>query len=81
VRISVTGSPGREIRMVVADDGPGIPEEAVETLLQRGTRLDENTPGHGIGLAVVKELAESFGGTLEIGRSELGGAQFEITIP
>jgi two-component system sensor histidine kinase PhoQ len=81
VRISVTGSPGREIRVVVADDGPGIPQEAAETLLQRGTRLDENTPGHGIGLAVVKELAESFGGTLEIGRSDLGGAQFTVTIP
>lgn len=80
VRISVTGAPGGEIRMVVADDGPGIPDEAAETLLRRGTRLDENTPGHGIGLAVVKELAESFGGTLEIGRSDLGGAQFTVTI-
>lgn len=80
VRISLSGSPGGAIRMVVSDDGPGIPDEAAETLLQRGTRLDENTPGHGIGLAVVKEIAESYGGTLEIGRSDLGGAQFEITI-
>ncbi len=81
VRISVTGKPGGATRMIVADDGPGIPEDAAEMLLQRGTRLDENTPGHGIGLAVVKELAESYGGTLEIGRSDLGGAQFTITIP
>ncbi len=81
VRISVTGTPGSETRMVVADDGPGIPDDAAELLLQRGTRLDENTPGHGIGLAVVKELAESYGGTLEIGRSDLGGARFTITIP
>ena len=81
VRISVTGTPGGETRMVVADDGPGIPDDAADSLLQRGTRLDENTPGHGIGLAVVKELAESYGGALEIGRSDLGGAQFTITIP
>ncbi|MDJ0812556.1 MAG: ATP-binding protein [Woeseiaceae bacterium] len=81
VRISVTGAPGGETRMVVADDGPGIPDDAAESLLQRGTRLDENTPGHGIGLAVVKELAESYGGTLEIGRADLGGAQFTVTIP
>jgi len=64
----------------VADDGPGVPDDAVEALLERGTRLDESTPGHGIGLAVVKELAESYGGQLSIGKSELGGAEFRITI-
>ncbi len=80
VRITVTGSPGGEIRMAVADDGPGIPDDAAELLMQRGTRLDENTPGHGIGLAVVKELAESYGGALEIGRSDLGGAEFTVTV-
>ena len=67
--------------LVVADDGPGIPDDAADELLQRGTRLDESTPGHGIGLAVVKEIAESYGGTLEIGQSELGGAEFIVTIP
>jgi two-component system sensor histidine kinase PhoQ len=65
----------------VADDGPGVPDDAVEALLERGTRLDESTPGHGIGLAVVKELAESYGGQLSIGKSELGGAEFRVTIP
>jgi len=65
----------------VADDGPGVPDDAVEALLERGTRLDESTPGHGIGLAVVKELAESYGGELAISRSELGGAEFRVTIP
>lgn len=67
--------------MTVADDGPGIPDEAADALLQRGTRLDESTPGHGIGLAVVKELAESYGGQLSIQRSELGGAEVRVTIP
>ncbi|MDH3337141.1 MAG: ATP-binding protein [Gammaproteobacteria bacterium] len=67
--------------LVVADDGPGIPADAAEALLQRGTRLDESTPGYGIGLAVVKELAESYGGRLDIGQSKLGGAEFRITIP
>jgi two-component system sensor histidine kinase PhoQ len=65
----------------VADDGPGIPDEAADALLQRGTRLDESTPGHGIGLAVVKELAESYGGQLDIRQSDLGGAEFSVTIP
>ena len=65
----------------VADDGPGVPDDAVEALLERGTRLDESTPGRGIGLAVVKELAESYGGELRIDRSSLGGAEFRVTIP
>ena len=72
---------GKYLELTVADDGPGVPAESAEALLQRGTRLDENTPGHGIGLAVVKELAESYGGRLEIGQADLGGAEFRVTIP
>ncbi|MDJ0940065.1 MAG: ATP-binding protein [Woeseiaceae bacterium] len=67
--------------MIVSDDGPGIPQEARDGLLQRGTRLDESTPGHGIGLAIVKDIARSYGGTLEIGDSALGGAEFTVSIP
>ena len=67
--------------MIVADDGPGIPEEARDGLLQRGTRLDESTPGHGIGLAIVKDIARSYGGTLEVGDSALGGAEITVSIP
>jgi len=81
VAISVTRSQNNDLVLVVRDDGPGIPADAAEALLQRGTRLDESTPGHGIGLAVVKELAESYGGRLEIGHSDLGGARFRVTIP
>ena len=67
--------------MSVADDGPGIPDDAADALLQRGTRLDESTPGHGIGLAVVKDIARSYGGDLTIDRSELGGAEIQVTLP
>jgi len=67
--------------LTVADDGPGIPDDAVGALLQRGTRLDESTPGHGIGLAVVKEIARSYGGRLSIERSRLGGAKIIVSIP
>ena len=82
VRISIepaNGSGGMVMR--VEDDGPGIPDESVEALLNRGTRLDENTPGHGIGLAIVKDIARSYGGTLTISKSELGGAEVVVTIP
>jgi two-component system sensor histidine kinase PhoQ len=67
--------------LTVDDDGPGIPEEAAEALLERGTRLDEATPGHGIGLAIVRDLAQSYGGSLTIGRSSLGGASITVDIP
>ena len=67
--------------LTVEDDGPGIPEEAADVLLQRGTRLDESTPGHGIGLAIVKDIARSYGGELTIGRSVLGGAAIKVDIP
>ena len=67
--------------LTVGDDGPGIPDDALEALQERGTRLDETTPGHGIGLAIVRDIATSYGGRLDVGRSALGGAEFRVTIP
>jgi two-component system sensor histidine kinase PhoQ len=67
--------------LTVSDDGPGIPKEAAAALLQRGMRLDESTPGHGIGLAVVKDIARSYGGHLSIDESDLGGAEITVSIP
>lgn len=86
VRLSIDPSNNAQpnasgMRLCVEDDGPGIPGDAAEALLQRGTRLDESTPGHGIGLAIVKDIAESYGGTLTIHASELGGAAIVVTIP
>jgi two-component system sensor histidine kinase PhoQ len=68
------------MRLTVEDDGPGIPGAAADALLQRGTRLDESAPGHGIGLAVVKDIAASYGGDVNIVKSDLGGAAITVTI-
>ena len=86
VRISIVPSVGARaiasgMVLTVSDDGPGIPPEAADALLQRGMRLDEATPGHGIGLAVVKDIAHSYGGRLSIQTSDLGGAEFTVSIP
>ena len=87
VRISIVPSVGARaiasgMVLTVADDGPGIPQDAADALLQRGMRLDETTPGHGIGLAVVKDIARSYGGRLSIKRSsDLGGAEIMVSIP
>ena len=57
----------------VYDDGNGMPEEDIDRALLRGTRLDQTTAGHGIGLAVVKELVEEvYNGRLVINSSSSG---------
>ena len=84
VKIAVANDDGKSVSgmvLTVSDDGAGIPSDAVDELLQRGSRLDESTPGHGIGLAIVKDIAHSYGGELTIGESDLGGAEIRVTIP
>lgn len=86
VRISIVPSVGSKsiasgMVLTVSDDGPGIPQDAADALLQRGMRLDESTPGHGIGLAIVKDIARSYGGQLTIKKSNLGGAEITVSIP
>jgi signal transduction histidine kinase len=67
-------------QICVEDDGPGIDAKARQQLAQRGMRQDENIPGHGIGLSIVKTLVEELGGTLEYNTSKtLGGLQVCIT--
>lgn len=81
VEIEVQPYAGGGMRFTVSDDGPGIPEEVAGLLLERGMRLDESAPGHGIGLAVVKEIAASHGGELSIKPSAYGGARISVTVP
>ncbi|MCE5233628.1 MAG: ATP-binding protein [Mizugakiibacter sp.] len=72
--------PGLEL--VVEDDGPGIPEERVALLLQRGVRGDERVQGHGIGLAIVQDIVRAYRAELDVDRSpELGGARFRVRLP
>lgn len=70
---------GLELR--VEDDGPGISESAAQIVLQRGVRMDETVTGHGIGLAIVRDIVAEHDGSLAIERSELGGARMRITLP
>jgi len=65
----------------VEDDGPGIDEQQRTRVLDRGVRADEQTPGHGIGLAVVRDIVQLHGGELAISRSALGGARVELRLP
>jgi two-component system sensor histidine kinase PhoQ len=85
VRLTVELDPdvtARERLMVtVDDDGPGIPPEVQTRVGQRGVRADESVPGHGIGLAMVRDTVDLYGGRFTLDTSEFGGASLTITLP
>lgn len=62
----------------IEDDGPGVPDNRRQQILQRGVRIDTLKPGQGIGLAVVCDILESYEGQMLIDVSELGGARFTL---
>ena len=59
----------------------GFLEQPARRVGQRGVRTDENVPGHGIGLAMVQDTIEMYGGSLAIDASPLGGARFCVRLP
>lgn len=82
VRLAGRREAGGTVLLSVEDDGPGIPEAEAATALARGGRLDATKPGAGLGLAIVGDLAEAYGGSLGLGRSAgLGGLRAEIRLP
>jgi len=87
-RVLLTAHPLAEPRrgraaflITVEDDGPGVPEDGRKAALKRGGRLDESKPGSGLGLSIVTEIAELYGGDLQLVDSELGGLRAELTLP
>lgn len=80
--VRLCGWRGRDaIGLLVEDDGQGVPDDEIETVLARGGRLDATTPGTGLGLAIVGDLVETYGGSLVLSRSPLGGLRTEIRLP
>ena len=81
VRVSA-GPPGLgQMVVVVEDDGPGLPSDQREAALQRGSRLDETTPGSGLGLSIVVELTRAYGGRITLADSDLGGLKALLELP
>ena len=86
VRIAATvendrAAGGESLALTVEDDGPGIAEENRAKVLERGVRTDETVPGHGLGLAMVHDTVDLYGGKLTVEQSLLGGAQFSLRLP
>lgn len=70
-----------ELLITLDDDGPGIPETERERLFSRGARLDEQMPGHGLGLAIVRDTLEAWQGHLTFQDSPLGGLRVVLRLP
>ncbi len=69
------------IVLIVDDDGPGLPEEQRNVAFDRGKRLDESVPGTGHGLAIVREIAELYDGTVTLDHAPLGGLRAVLVLP
>lgn len=80
VRIDWRLSP-QTLQLWIEDDGPGISETDRQQVLGRGARLDESVAGHGLGLAIVGDLVEVYGGELVLQDSKLGGLAVQVTLP
>src|SRR5579863_7312373 len=69
------------VRIIVDDDGPGLSPAEREQVALRGQRLDETKPGSGLGLSIVVELANLYGGVLTLGTAPIGGLRAELALP
>ncbi len=57
---------GAALSIEVRDDGPGLPAGELERVLERRVRLDQRESSSGLGLAIVRDIAESYGGRLSL---------------
>ena len=67
------GYQGSQMIIQVKDDGPGIQSHEIARILERGVRADQSIPGHGIGLAIVRDITQVYGGELSIENNPAGG--------
>ncbi len=80
MRLSATLE-GELCHILIEDNGPGIPEDQIQEVLNRGTRLDEQQAGQGIGLAASQNSIKLYKGTLSILRSKnLGGTAIQVSL-
>jgi signal transduction histidine kinase len=75
------GGDGENLVIRVDDDGDGIAAAARDAVLGRGVRTDQRVPGSGLGLSIVDDLAQLYGGKLGLTDSPLGGLRALLTLP
>jgi len=83
-RVSIRGTVdenANQVVIAVSDDGAGLAPEAREKVFQIGQRQDERVPGSGLGLPIVRDLAQLYGGEIRLEDSELGGLKSVLRLP
>lgn len=68
------------VKITVEDDGQGISAEQKELVLKRGMRLDSQTPGHGLGMHIVKGIVDMYDGDIEVETRSPKGTRFIVTL-
>lgn len=79
VELTLGEDQGR-LKIIISDDGAGVSETARSQLGKRGLRLDEQTPGHGLGLAIVHAIVERYQGQVHYTSSKAGGLSAVVEI-
>lgn len=80
LRSRVDDGEGRRLEIVVDDDGPGVAEDAAARIFERGARAGDGPGGHGIGLAMVRDIAAVYGGSTAVTRGGFGGARVTVVL-
>jgi signal transduction histidine kinase len=80
LRIDNESSPGF-IGAIVEDDGPGLPPEAWDIVFNIGEQWNDRSGGSGLGLPIVRDLVQLYGGKIRLGQSDLGGLRVQLELP
>jgi len=81
VEIKVKRFSNNLIKFTISDDGPGLPKHKRAEVFARGFRLDEQTPGTGLGLNIVKDTVEQYSGKVWLTKSNFGGLTVNLLLP
>jgi len=81
VHIRLADTKEDRVTICIEDDGPGVPEPALEQLGARGLRLNVQASGNGLGLAIAREIIDAYSGTIEFKNQHHGGLQVRLSLP
>ena len=82
VKIRFENRGNNQVKILIEDDGPGLNQEQKDKVFTRGFRVDEQTPGSGLGLNIVKDIVEIYKGEIWLEKSSsLKGLRVNIVLP
>ena len=82
VNISFQNCGNNQVKILIEDDGPGLNQEQKNKVFTRGFRVDEQTPGSGLGLNIVKDIVEIYKGEIWLEKSSsLKGLRVNVVLP